>query len=97
MSDYRATTSSYLELKSGSVALESNSNRKQWSIKNLGVSNIYVRFGEVAGDTLGNFDLLLLPGNDNDDWYGQEYWDDIYTGKVAVTGSNLRYLCIERT
>ena len=96
-----AMTSSHITFAdSGSNPLAINSSRIQWSIQNLDVLPLYLKFGtNCDSSSLSGYDMILIGGTSLDDGYGQRYDDNgmaVWGGAVSVTGSSIRYICSER-
>lgn len=83
-------------LTSAGEALAANSNRKQWSIQNLGTNPLYVRFG-VSDATTSVFQFCLSPGTSNDDGRGAIYIDNCWRGRVSIAGTSPRCVVSELT
>lgn len=90
-----STTANAPTIKSAASALVANSNRKGWSIQNLGTNALYVRFGANASTTV--FHVALKAGAVNDDGNGGYYSDEMWKGEVTIAGTSPRYTVAELT
>lgn len=83
-------------IASATTALAANPARTQWSIQNLGMNPLFVRFGASASTSV--FHVVLKAATANDDGTGGVISQDvgaIYGGIVTIAGTSPRYTVLE--
>lgn len=81
---------------SAATALEASSDRRAWSIQNLGQNPLFVLLG--AGATTSVFHVVLKAGSANDDGTGGLITQSegvVYTGIITIAGTSPRYVVME--
>lgn len=88
-----ATTVNTPAINNSGTALSANSNRRLWSIQNLGTNPLYVRLGAGASTTV--FHVALKASTVQDDGSGGYIVDEMWKGAVSVAGTSPRYTVTE--
>lgn len=93
---YQTAKANTPAIASAATALAENSDRKGWSIQNLGTNVLFVLLGTGASTSV--FHYCVKGGGGNDDGTGGSVSQTdgvVFTGPITIAGTSPRYVVSE--